>query len=283
MPVQSAPAKVNLGLHVLRKRPDGYHDLATVFQPIGWADTLSAGPARRLALATDDPALKTDPSNLVVRAAMALRVWAGDAKLGAQIHLAKRVPYGAGLGGGSSDAAATLRVLAELWRLKVPDAVLRSLALGLGSDVPFFLDPVPSAATGRGEALTPLVDADGARWRCPFSLVVAVPYAHISTAQAFVGVTPDDRDRPDLAAAVTSDDIGRWRAEVTNDFQPSVEAAFPTVATTRGRLEDAGADHTVLSGTGSAVVGVFTDAAAAAAARKTMMASTRVWMEPAAR
>ena len=144
-PVPSRPAcaKVNLGLHVLRRRPDGFHDLATVFLPIGWADRLSAGPARKLSLRSSDPALPTGASNLVTRAAMALRMWVGDSALGATLYLEKSVPYGAGLGGGSSDAAAALRLLAGLWGLEVPEADLREIALDLGSDVPFFLDPVP--------------------------------------------------------------------------------------------------------------------------------------------
>ena len=101
---RSAPAKVNLGLHVLRRRGDGFHDLATVFVPVGWADRLTAAPAEQITLTTSDPALPTDGSNLVIRAAMALRVWTGDSARGAVLHLDKRVPYGTGLGGGSSDA-----------------------------------------------------------------------------------------------------------------------------------------------------------------------------------
>ena len=273
-----APAKVNLGLHVLRRRPDGFHDLATVFVPIGWADTLTAEPAPGLSLATTDPDLPTDGGNLVVRAADALRQWAG-VRAGARLHLDKRVPYGAGLGSGSSDAAAALRLLADLWRLDVPPADLAALALELGSDVPFFLGGAAAHATGRGERLVPLVDDAGRPYRCPFWLVVAVPPVHVSTAQAFAGVTPDDRARPDLAAAVVSNSLERWRAEVTNDFQPSVEAAHPEVSAARRALEAAGAGLAVLSGSGSAVVGVFeAEAAARRAARA--LDGCRVWTEP---
>ena len=282
VPSRLAPAKVNLGLHVLSRRPDGFHDLATVFVPLGWSDRLAAAPAPDLTLTTTDPALPTDGGNLVVRAAVALRQWAaaqGTAPAGARLHLDKRVPYGAGLGSGSSDAAATLRLLAELWDLSVPPADLAALALGLGSDVPFFLDPVPAHATGRGERLVRLVGADGSAWRCPFWLVVAVPDVHVSTAGAFAGVVPSDRGRPDLAAAVVSDDPGRWRAEVTNDFQRSVETAHPAVRDVRERLEAAGAELAVLSGTGSAVVGVFGGEAAARRAAAGL-GHCRVWVEP---
>ncbi len=279
MPARPAPAKVNLGLHVLRRRGDGFHDLATVFVPIGWADRLSASPALELSLTTDDPGLPADGSNLVVRAALALRHWAGDVGLGATLHLEKSVPYGAGLGGGSSDAAAALRLLADVWRLDVPEPDLHALALDLGSDVPFFLDGVAAYGTGRGEQLEPLVDKAGRPYRCPFWLVVAVPEAHVSTADAFALVTPSDHDRPNLAAAVVSNDLARWRAEVTNDFQASVEAAVPAVRETREALEAAGAGHAVLSGTGSAVVGVFEREGPARAAADALATGRRVWVE----
>ena len=276
-----APAKINLGLHVLRRRPDGFHDLATVFLPIGWADTLAAEPAPELTLTTTDPGLPTGDGNLIVRAARALRQWAGVTP-GARLHLDKRVPHGAGLGGGSSDAAATLRLLADLWDLDVPRSTLGELALGLGSDVPFFLAAVPAHATGRGERLVPLVDDMGTPYRCPFWLVVAVPPVHVSTAQAFAGVTPDADGRPDLAAAVASSDLVRWRAEVANDFQAPVEAAHPEIRAVRELLEASGAGMAVLSGTGSAVVGVFDAEAVARRAARAFGATCRVWVEPAA-
>ena len=281
MPVsaRSAAAKVNLGLHVLRRRPDGFHDLATVFLPIGWADRLSGRPGPEIALTTGDHGLPTDSSNLVVRAALALRQWAGDPTLGATLHLEKHVPYGAGLGGGSSDAAAALHLLTDLWGLDVPEAAFHEIALGLGSDVPFFLDGVPAHGAGRGEHLAPLLDAEGRPYRCPFWLVVAVPDVHVSTADAFALVTPDEAERPDLAAAVASNDLARWRDAVTNDFQTPIEAAHPEVRETREALLDAGAGHAVLSGTGAAVVGVFEEERAAGAAAESLASSCRVWTE----
>ena len=278
MPTRLAPAKVNLGLHVLRRRPDGFHDLATVFLPLGWSDRLTAEPAERWSLTTTDPALPTDGGNLVTRAARALAAHAGTGT-GARVHLDKRVPYGAGLGSGSSDAAATLRLLSDLWRLDLPHADLARLALDLGSDVPFFLDAVAAHGTGRGERLAPLEGEGGGPYRCPFWLVVAVPAVHVSTATAFSGVTPDGGDRPDLAAAVVSNDLARWRRELTNDFQPSVEAAHPEVRVVRQSLEGRGAGLAALSGTGSAVVGVFEAEAPARAAARAVSETCRVWVE----
>ena len=147
-----APAKVNLGLHVLRRRADGYHDLDTVFVPIPWHDTLAASPAPGLHLAVsgaDD--LPATDDNLVLRAARALAAHlastGGAATPGALLHLTKAIPHGAGLGGGSSDAAAALRLLAGLWNVSVPAAEMHALARALGADVPFFLDPRPMRAT----------------------------------------------------------------------------------------------------------------------------------------
>ena len=278
VPTRLAPAKVNLGLHVLRRRADGFHDLATVFLPLGWSDRLRAEPAERLSLTTTDPALPTDGGNLVMRAAQALAGLTETAS-GARMHLDKRVPYGAGLGSGSSDAAATLRLLSELWGLDVPAADLARLALDLGSDVPFFLDAVAAHGTGRGERLDPLLDSDLQPYRRPFWLVVAVPPIHVSTATAFADVVPSDDARPDLASAIVSNDLARWRRQVTNDFQPSVEAARPEVRGVRQYLERAGAALAVLSGTGSAVVGVFESGAAARAAAEAVPETCRVWVE----
>lgn len=273
-----APAKVNLGLHVLRRRGDGFHDLATAFLPIGWADTLTAAPAAHLSLSTDDPRLPTDGSNLVIRAARALADWAG-VEPHAALTLEKRIPYGAGLGGGSSDAASTLRLLCDLWGLEVPDPDRRQLALELGSDVPFFLDPQASIGTGRGEQLAPIVDASGAPWRCPFWLVVAVPTVHVPTADAFRLVAPAEGGRPDLAAAVVSNDLARWRSELTNDFQEPVERAHPRIAEVREALLSGGAGWAALSGSGAAVVGAFEAPGPATKTADALSGVCRVWVE----
>lgn len=275
---RSAPAKLNLGLHVLRRRPDGFHDLATVFLPIGWSDRVDARASDDLTLHTSDPDLPTDDGNLVMRAAHVLQQW-GDVERGARLFLDKRVPYGAGLGGGSSDAAATLRLLADLWGLDVPEADLHRLALGLGSDVPFFLLGAPAAATGRGERLMPLHGEGGDPYACPFWIVVAVPPVHVGTAEAYGLVTPNDRDRPDLVAAVRSNVLGRWRAEIVNDFQAPVEAAHPEIRAVRRALVGAGAGYASLSGSGSAVFGVFEDEVAARRAAQALSATCRVWVE----
>ncbi|PSQ88635.1 MAG: 4-(cytidine 5'-diphospho)-2-C-methyl-D-erythritol kinase, partial [Bacteroidetes bacterium QH_2_63_10] len=135
---QRAPAKINLGLHVLRERPDGDHDIETVLHRIDWADTITATPADTLSLTCSDPALPTDENNLCLQAAHRLAA-AFDVTAGAELHLEKRVPYGAGLGSGSSDAATTLRLLMQLWDLNPSPEQLRGIGGAIGADVPFFL------------------------------------------------------------------------------------------------------------------------------------------------
>ena len=273
-----APAKINLGLHVLRRRADGYHDLQTVFLRIPWADVLTAQPAERLTLACSDASLSTDESNLVMKAARRLAE-AFEVEQGAALHLDKHIPYGAGLGGGSSDAAATLRLLADLWTIDASEKTLHALASNLGSDVPFFLGPEAAWATGRGEVLEPLIDpATGAVYQCPFLLVVVVPPVHVSTAEAYRCVSPRPTDRPDLRAIVCSNDLSQWRAGLTNDFETPIFAAYPAVQEVKTALVEAGAGYAAMSGSGSAVVGVFEDDTRATAAAEAMrLAGHRVW------
>lgn len=273
VPSRLAPAKLNLGLHVLRRRADGYHDLDTIFVPVAWHDTLTARPAAELALTCSDPRLPVDASNLVLRAAEALRRASGT-EAGAVLHLDKHLPFGAGLGGGSSDAAAALLLLCDLWNLRVAPGALRELAASLGADVPFFLDARPARGTGRGDRLAPL-DADAVP---AYPVVVAVPPVHVSTAEAYGLVAPRDADRPDLAAVVTSGDLDRWRRDLANDFEAPVVAAYPALGALRAALADAGAAYVSMSGSGSAFFGVFEgDAPALAAAEALRYEGHTVW------
>lgn len=266
-----APAKVNLGLHVLRRRPDGFHDVETVLLPIGWADEVRVAPADAFRFTCSDPSLPTDERNLCVRAARALANWAGIEPHGA-LHLEKRVPHGAGLGGGSSDAAHTLRLLAEHWNLTPAPDDLHALAAGLGSDVPFFLHDGPMLATGRGELLEPLDYAH------PFVLTVVMPPVTVGTAEAYGLVQPDDRDRADLVALVRSNDLERWRLELVNDFEVPILARHPEIGRAKRLLEEAGAGYAALSGSGAAVFGVFErEDEARAAAEEAERRGLRVW------
>ncbi|HHP7237394.1 4-(cytidine 5'-diphospho)-2-C-methyl-D-erythritol kinase [Longibacter sp.] len=273
---REAPAKINLGLHVLRKREDGYHDIETVFHRIDWSDAVSVEPAETLSMTCSDPDLPTDEGNLCIQAALDLQDAAGVTD-GAKIHLEKRVPYGAGLGGGSSDAAATLLLLADLWLTKdgaggrpgaEVHAMLHNVAAGVGSDVAFFLEDVPSAyATGRGEKMRPLrPDVGGFELSAP--VVIVVPPVKVSTPDAYRQITPRESNRPDLADLVIGEDYARWRRELTNDFAGPMMEAHPEIRRAHDLLVELGADYASLSGSGSAVFGVFTDAAGARAAER---------------
>ena len=264
---QRAPAKINLGLHVLRKRPDGYHDIETVLHRIDWADTVSAAPSKTLSLTCSDPALPTDDDNLCLQAAHRLAS-AFDVTAGAELHLEKHVPYGAGLGSGSSDAAATLRLLARLWDLDASPNQLRDLGSAIGADVPFFLMDSPAAyATGRGATLSPL-SKDGQPYRLPFPLLVAVPPVEVSTPWSYAQISPNDGPRPDLRDVVCTDNPAQWRSELTNDFEALVAEAESSVATLCGALRDTDAAYVSLSGSGGAVYGVYETLEAARKARE---------------
>lgn len=276
-----APAKINLGLHVLRRRPDGYHDIETVFYRIGWSDEISVGPAEGLSMTCSDPDLPTGDGNLCMQAAHRLQEACGVER-GARLHLDKHVPYGAGLGGGSSDAATTLQLLTRLWDLDVSSPELREIGAQIGSDVPFFLFDAPSAvATGRGEDLQVLHGADGTPLDLQaFSLVVVVPPVEVSTPEAYGMVTPDDTARPRLAEVVASGDLSRWRSALVNDFKEPVAARHEPVAQSLALLDEAGAGYTSLSGSGSAVFGVFEDASLARSAAATATErGFRTWIE----
>lgn len=276
-----APAKINLGLHVLRRRPDGYHDVRTLFLRIGWADFVSVGPAAGLVFACSDRSLPAGEQNLCVRAAIALAATAG-VEPDARIHLEKHVPIGAGLGGGSSDAATTLILLDDLWGLGLPRSELVRIAASIGSDVPFFLFEGAAIGEGRGERILPLVGHDGAAYRMPFPLCVVVPDVSISTAEAYrlVGTRDATGMGPENAIedVVRSNDLERWAALLVNDFEKPLLNRHPEIGVARQLLIDAGAGYASLSGSGSAVFGGFEEESMCSAAAETArLAGLRVW------
>ena len=214
-----APAKLNLFLHVIGRRPDGYHLLQSVFTLVDYGDHLEIdvradGHIRRRNMIAGVPA----ESDLAIRAAVALKAAAGS-QLGADISLKKRTPMGAGLGGGSSDAASALIALNQLWKLGLPDAQLKEIGLSLGADVPFFIQGRSAFVEGIGELLTPVVVP---RWW----YVVVTPKVHVPTP--FVFTHPDlTRTTPPVKIA---DFSATGLANYRNDLQPVVLKAFPAVA-----------------------------------------------------
>lgn len=257
-----APAKVNLVLRVVGRRADGYHLLESLMAPISWCDelTLRAGPARgRLSRVecrvTGPERVAGGGSNLAARAARAVLA---DLDLAADvsIRLQKRIPVGAGLGGGSSDAAAVLAALPRMLGRRLSRPRLWGLAADLGADVPFFLGCRPAWAAGAGEWLTPVTAFSR------LHLVVVVPPRRVTTAWAYANALPPLRTLRRRNAGWTRPRLLRPDAEslksvVFNDFEEGVELAVPDVKRLRQSLIDAGATATVLSGSGSAMVGIF--------------------------
>lgn len=233
-------AKINWSLRVTGKRADGFHDIETVFQTISLHDELTFTESDALTLTCDDLSIPTDETNLVLRAARAV-----NAKPHA-IDLRKRIPAGGGLGGGSSNAAATLRVLGG------DREDLADIALQLGSDVPFFLLGGTAYATGRGEVLTPLPPMS------EIPLLLVLPEERVNTREAYSRITR------------YSEPLGiegyREFANFTNDFEEPVFAMLPRLAELKARLHAAGAKWAQMSGSGSTIAGAFESAAARDAA-----------------
>lgn len=278
-----ALAKINLHLAIHARRPDGYHGLTTVFQAIGLHDTVSVvaheGP---FSLQCDEPGVPTDATNLVWRAAAAYAEATGRAPLsGVRVTLAKRVPTQAGLGGGSADAIATLRALARLWHCPLDEPLAVAMGRGLGADVPFFASGGTMLGTGRGDVLSPLPDVPR------HAVAIVRPPFGIGTADAYRWVADARTVRREPTAPMPP---ASWPQEPTgwpevfgalhNDFEPVVAGHFPEVGEVVSTLRARGAVLAMLSGSGSAVVGLFARDrdAADAAALFAPRAGWRVWV-----
>ena len=265
--VEKAWAKVNLGLKILGRREDGYHDLVSIFQTVDLHDRLTFEPAEggQIDLICSDQSLPTGEENLIYRAVVLLREETGVDR-GVRIHLEKQIPVGAGLGGGSSDAATTLRALNRLWRLHLDARVLHRLAESLGSDVPFFLRPGTALATGRGERL------DYLSWLPQVLYILVYPGFSVSTGWAFqnlkLDLTKDSKYIRFLNSLPGSQplDPGSLVSCLENDFLPLVTAEFPEIGRTLQAIRDTHPLAASLSGTGSTLFGVFANESAASAA-----------------
>jgi 4-diphosphocytidyl-2-C-methyl-D-erythritol kinase len=260
-------AKINLSLRVLGARASGYHELRTIFQSIALHDTLTIRAARGpFRLTCDDPNCPSDSTNLIWRAAE--RLWKAAGRRGAPrdiaVDLEKRIPLEAGLGGGSSDAAAALRVLSRLWRVDASE--VRAVAAELGADVPYFFEGGTVLGLERGDRLFPLIDYPAA-W-----VGILLPGFGVSTREAF-GWWDSDKARRTGRAGRAIGEGGlrgfRSQCEFVNDLEASVAAHHPSIRRAVSALKKAGATHAAMSGSGSAVFGLFTrrsDAAGAVAA-----------------
>jgi len=275
-----APAKINLSLHVAGVRDDGYHELRTTFQSIALHDTLTIrGRRGPFVLLCDDPACPSDRTNLVWRAAECAWTAAGGrgTMRDVEVQLVKRIPLQAGLGGGSSDAAAALRALGSVWG--VDDRTLRAMAVSLGADVPYFLEGGTVLGLDRGDRLYPLVDHRAA-W-----VTLVLPGFGVSTAEAFRWWDEENPGGPDKVRPTSgSGVVGRTLSgpasgpvsDLRNDLEDVVAARHPEIVQTVGALRRAGAFHAAMSGSGSAVFGLFSSRRAADAAGRALSKGKRV-------
>jgi len=248
-------AKINLGLRVLEKRPDGFHEIETIFYPIALSDALEfvvlSGKASEDELVITGINIKTRPEkNLVTRAVSRLRTSYSVPQL--KIHLHKAIPAGAGLGGGSSDAACMIKSVNKCFGFSITDDELKTIALELGSDCPFFLNPVPSAGTGRGEILKPIIPVlEG------YYLILLNPGFLISTKEAYHNCIPARRET-NLEELVTRPVIA-WKKLIANDFEDFVFKVYPMVGELKRAIYKAGAVYSSMTGSGSTVYGIFAE------------------------
>lgn len=249
-------AKVNLGLRILRRRADGYHDIESVFVPINWCDVLELIALPDAADGTVEwvqtgIAIPPDgKDNLCVRAYKLLNEVAGPLPA-VHMQLHKVIPTGAGLGGGSADAAFVLRTLDRMHSLGLGTDALRQLAARLGSDCAFFISDNTCLATGRGEILEPVeVPLAG------FHIAVVYPAVHVGTAEAYASITPEVPEHSILDALRRP--ISEWQGLVVNDFEAGCIKRHPVIGEVKQRLLAAGAIYSSMTGSGSSVYGLFT-------------------------
>lgn len=252
-----APAKLNLFLAVTGRRPDGYHDIASVMVAVALYDTLQVVPGGEgIRVVCNTPGVPSDRRNLALRAAEAFCT-AAARPAAATIHLHKCIPVGAGLGGGSSDAAAVLRGLNRYWGSPLSARQLHRLAVGIGADVPFFLSARPSLATGIGDRLRPYPGLP------PASVLIVYPGVAVSTAAVYerfgrvkMRLTTCQKKSKVSALKARAFDFAR---DLCNDLEPIAGSLCPVVLEAKTALQEAGANGALMTGSGSAVYGLFDD------------------------
>ncbi|MDR2519550.1 MAG: 4-(cytidine 5'-diphospho)-2-C-methyl-D-erythritol kinase [Eubacteriaceae bacterium] len=248
-------AKINIGLAVKGRRADGFHDIESLFATVSLSDELEIEPAESYSLESDDCSLDCSEANLVTKAALALSARTGK-RVGARAFLKKSIPEKAGLGGGSSDCAAALLGFNKILGLNLGREELKSLAAGLGSDVPFFLEGGFAMCRGRGEEVSRL----DSRLLDAFECVLVMPGFPISTKEAYASLGAGARKEPDFASflsALASRECEGLQGMLFNDFEPFAYSRCPELADIKTALLGSGALYASLSGTGSAVYGLY--------------------------
>ena len=249
-----APAKINIGLFITSKRIDGYHNLNTLFYPISdLFDVLTFEPSPKFQFVCEDDSIPCDENNLVVKAVRKMEKIKGT-PINVKIELIKNIPSQAGLGGGSSDAAATLISLNEMAKLNLTFEQLVDVALQLGSDVPFFIKAKPAIGKSRGELLE-FVDLD-----IPHPILIVNPRINISTKEAFQNIIPKETGFDFQSAVVNGKlDFSVLRKKVVNNFEENVFESYEVIRDIKETMYINGAEFSLMSGSGSTVFGIFPD------------------------
>lgn len=266
----NAYAKINWTLHILGRRPDGYHELRTIFQTITLHDTLRFGltTGGGIRLTSDASDIPVDESNLVYRAALALQK-RYDIKAGVWVHLDKRIPSAGGLGGGSSDAAITLLALAHIWRIGASPSELSEIGAQLGADVPFFLVGGTALGTGLGTEITPLDDIVAEH------LLIVAPGVKVSTIEAYKALNAHALTKADeeIMLSISRADArfpNSLHDALHNDFERVIFRSKPEVERAHEALLTNGARGALLAGSGSSVFGIFDNGKALAEAAQAL-------------
>lgn len=269
------PAKINFGLHVLEQRLDNYHNIETIFYPINLYDTLTFEASTHFEFFTDSKELNENKFNLVVEAKDLLQNYTNK-NFNVRITLEKKIPIGGGMGGGSSDAAATLKGLIQFYGLHIEDELLKIIALQLGSDVPFFLNPVPSLGIARGDRLIPLKN-----FHINFFILIVNPNINIPTKWAFGGLELIEHE---FSLKNLSDDIWsntkKMRSLIRNDFERKVFRKFPVLSQIKKNLYSLDAQYVLMTGTGSTIFALFNNEDEAVNAKRILAENYFTHLEP---
>ena len=255
-------AKINLGLNVVAKRPDGYHDLETVFYPVGIEDALELQPMDEGFPSSVYCDLKItnmkidgdEQQNLVVKAYRLIAEHYDIPRV--HIHLFKRIPMQAGLGGGSSDAAFMIRLLDEYFKINMGNREMERYAARLGADCPFFITAEPAYATGIGDILQPVgSDEECRHYLNGYWIVLVKPPVAVSTKEAYADIIPQPTAKK--CREIVLQPVETWREELTNDFEKSIFPKYPVLANIKDALYNKGAVYAAMSGSGSTIFGIF--------------------------
>lgn len=243
-------AKINLGLNILRKRPDGFHDIASCFVPMPYTDVLEIIKSDKFGFSSSGLAIPGDEKdNLCSKAYQLLQK---DFNLPpVKIHLHKVIPIGAGLGGGSADASFTLKCLNQMFDLFLDDFLLEEYAAKLGSDCPFFIKNQPVMAYGTGNEFDEVSLSLSQQF-----FVLITPPIHVATAEAYAGIRPQEPENA-IKEIIEKKPLSEWKGLIQNDFEQSIFSKYPAIARIKDQLYQAGASYASMSGSGATVYGIF--------------------------